>query len=111
LGADIVMHSATKYIGGHSDLVGGALVARDQALFDQLYFIQNATGAIMSPFDAFLAARGLKTLELRVLEQCRTAQRLAEWLSSHPRVRRVLYPHTPAMTRPPGKCRAASAPC
>jgi cystathionine gamma-lyase len=92
LGADVVMHSATKYLGGHSDLVGGTLVARDQAVFDQLYFIQNATGAVMSPFDAFLASRGLKTLELRVLEQSRTAQRLADWLSSHVRVRRVLYP-------------------
>jgi cystathionine beta-lyase/cystathionine gamma-synthase len=92
LGADIVMHSATKYIGGHSDLVGGALVARDQIVFDQLYFIQNATGAIMSPFDAFLASRGLKTLELRVREQSRTAQQLAAWLTSHSKVRRVLYP-------------------
>jgi cystathionine beta-lyase/cystathionine gamma-synthase len=92
LGTDIVMHSATKYIGGHSDLIGGALVAREQAVLDQLYFIQNATGAVMSPFDAFLASRGLKTLELRVLEQSRTALHLAEWLSSHGQVRRVLYP-------------------
>jgi cystathionine beta-lyase/cystathionine gamma-synthase len=92
LGADVVMHSATKYLGGHSDLVGGALVARDKAVFDQLYFLQNATGAIMSPFDAFLASRGLKTLELRVREQSRTALQLAEWLTSHSQVRRVLYP-------------------
>jgi cystathionine gamma-lyase len=92
LGADIVMHSATKYIGGHSDLVGGALVVRDKEVLEQLYFIQNATGAIMSPFDAFLASRGLKTLELRVLEQSRTALRLAEWLSTHRQVRGVLYP-------------------
>ncbi len=65
LGADIVMHSATKYIGGHSDLLGGALVVRDQKLFERLYFIQNATGAVMGPLESFLASRGLKTLELR----------------------------------------------
>jgi len=95
LGADIVMHSATKYIGGHSDLMGGALVVRDQRLFDELYFIQNATGAIMGPLEAFLASRGLKTLELRMREQCRTAQVLAKWLASHDRVARVLYPGLP----------------
>jgi cystathionine beta-lyase/cystathionine gamma-synthase len=98
LGADIVMHSATKYLGGHSDIVGGALVVRDQLLFERLYFIQNATGAIMSPFDAFLAARGVKTLELRVREQSRTAQQLADWLSQHKQVRRVLYPGLPNHT-------------
>jgi cystathionine gamma-lyase len=92
LGADIVMHSATKYLGGHSDLVGGALVVGEPSLFEKLYFIQNATGAIMSPFDAFLCSRGIKTLELRVREQCRSAQQLAEWLNKHPRVSRVLYP-------------------
>jgi cystathionine gamma-lyase len=95
LGADIVMHSATKYLGGHSDLVGGALVMGDESLFEKLYFIQNATGAIMSPFDAFLCSRGVKTLELRVREQCRTAQRLAAWLEKHARVSRVLYPGLP----------------
>lgn len=92
LGADIVMHSATKYLGGHSDLLGGALVVRDVELFERLYFIQNATGAVMGPLEAFLCSRGLKTLELRVLEQCRTAHRLAEFLASHPRVSRVYYP-------------------
>jgi cystathionine gamma-lyase len=95
LGADIVMHSATKYIGGHSDLLGGALVVRDQALRDKLYFLQNATGAVMGPLESFLASRGLKTLELRVREQSRTALRLAEWLSGDPRVNRVLYPGLP----------------
>jgi cystathionine gamma-lyase len=95
LGADVVMHSATKYLGGHSDLIGGALVVSEQSLFERLYFIQNATGAIMSPFDAFLCSRGVKTLELRVREQCRTAQRLAEWLAQHSQVRRVLYPGLP----------------
>jgi len=95
LGADIVMHSATKYLGGHSDLMGGALVVRDQSLFDELYFVQNATGAIMGPLEAFLCSRGLKTLELRVCEQSRTALHIAEWLGSHPQVERVLYPGLP----------------
>lgn len=95
LGADIVMHSATKYIGGHSDLLGGALVVRDKALRDRLYFFQNATGGVMGPFESFLASRGLKTLELRVREQSRTALELAEWLKQDPRVSRVLYPGLP----------------
>ena len=96
LGADIVMHSATKYLGGHSDMLGGALVVKDKALFDRLYFLQNATGGVMGPFESFLASRGLKTLELRVREQSRTALQLAEWLSAHPRVSRVLYPGLPS---------------
>jgi cystathionine gamma-lyase len=95
LGADIVMHSATKYIGGHSDLLGGALVVRDKALYDKLYFLQNATGAVMGPFECFLASRGLKTLELRVREQSRTALQLAQWLAQDSRVSRVLYPGLP----------------
>ncbi|HEY2413634.1 MAG TPA: PLP-dependent aspartate aminotransferase family protein [Pirellulaceae bacterium] len=95
LGADIVMHSATKYIGGHSDLLGGVLVVRDKTLLDKLYFLQNATGAVMGPLECFLASRGLKTLELRVREQSQTALKLAEWLSQHSRVRRVLYPGLP----------------
>lgn len=92
LGVDVVMHSATKYLGGHSDLLGGALVVRDPELFKRLYFTQNATGAVMGPFESFLCSRGIKTLELRVREQCRTAQQLAEWLASHSRVSRVFYP-------------------
>jgi cystathionine gamma-lyase len=95
LGADIVMHSATKYLGGHSDMLGGALVVNDKALFDRLYFLQNATGGVMGPLECFLASRGLKTLELRVREQSRTAQSLAEWLATNPRVNRVLYPGLP----------------
>jgi cystathionine beta-lyase/cystathionine gamma-synthase len=95
LGADIVMHSATKYIGGHSDLLGGAIVARDKELFDRLYFVQNAAGAVMAPWESYLCSRGLKTLELRVREHGRIAQQLAEWLSRHPRVERVLYPGLP----------------
>ncbi len=92
LGVDIVMHSATKYLAGHSDSLGGALIVRDQELLDRLYFIQNATGAVMSAWDAFLTSRGLKTLELRVREQCRTAERLAKFLAADHRVSRVLYP-------------------
>ena len=95
LGADIVMHSATKYLGGHSDLMGGALVLRDKALRDELYFIQNATGAIMGPLECFLCSRGIKTLELRVREQCKSAQLLGEWLATHPHVNQVLYPGLP----------------
>jgi cystathionine beta-lyase/cystathionine gamma-synthase len=92
LGADIVMHSATKYLGGHSDALGGALIVNQQDLFDRLYFIQNATGAVMGPFEAFLCARGLKTLELRMREQTRVAALIADWLDADPRVRRVFYP-------------------
>ncbi|QDS98574.1 trans-sulfuration enzyme family protein [Adhaeretor mobilis] len=95
LGADIVMHSATKYIGGHSDLMGGALVVKDKQLFDDLYFVQNATGGIMGPLEAFLCSRGLKTLELRVREQSRTALELSQWLNGHDQVKRVLYPGLP----------------
>lgn len=95
LGADIVMHSATKYLGGHSDLLGGALVVRDKSLFDRLYFLQNATGGVMGPWECFLASRGLKTLELRVREQSRTALQLAEWLMQDSRVSRVLYAGLP----------------
>ena len=95
LGADIVMHSATKYIGGHSDILGGVLATRDQELRDRLYFIQNASGAVMGPLESYLCSRGLKTLELRVREQCRTAQLLAEFLSDHPQIRKVLHPGLP----------------
>jgi cystathionine gamma-lyase len=92
LGADLVMHSATKYLGGHSDLLGGVLVVRDPALRDQLYFLQNAIGAVMGPWECFLVSRGLKTLELRVRAQSQTALQLAQWLREHPRVRKVHYP-------------------
>lgn len=92
MGADIVMHSATKYLAGHSDSLAGVLTVKDPALLDQLYYLQNATGATLSPFDAFLLGRGLKTLELRVREQSRTALKIANWLEEHPRVSSVLYP-------------------
>lgn len=92
LGADIVMHSATKYLAGHSDCLAGVLAVRDPALLDRLYYIQNATGAVLSPFESFLLARGLKTLDLRVREQSKSALRIAEFLQQHPQVRSVLYP-------------------
>lgn len=95
LGAHIVMHSATKYLGGHSDVLGGALVVADQDLYDRLYFIQNATGAVLGPFDAFLVSRGLKTLDLRVRAQCETALRIAQFLEQREEVARVLYPGLP----------------
>jgi cystathionine beta-lyase/cystathionine gamma-synthase len=92
LGADIVMHSATKYLGGHSDLLGGALVTRDPELGGRLHWLQNATGAVMGPFESFLCSRGLKTLDLRVRTQSTTALALAEWLVGQPGVKRVFYP-------------------
>ena len=91
-GADIVMHSATKYIGGHSDLLGGAVVARTAELGEKLHWLQNATGGVMGPLESFLCSRGLKTLELRVQAQSSTAMALAEWLAAHPLVRAVHYP-------------------
>ena len=95
-GIDIVMHSATKYLGGHSDCLGGTLAVADDALLDELYFVQNSTGAVLDPMSCFLVARGLKTLDLRVREQSNTALRLAQWLQSHPRVKEVLYPGLPS---------------
>jgi cystathionine gamma-lyase len=95
LGADLVMHSATKYIGGHSDVLGGALIAKEPALLEKLYFIQNATGGVLGPFDCFLCSRGLKTMDLRVREQSSTAMQIAQFLNAHPGVARVHYPGLP----------------
>jgi cystathionine beta-lyase/cystathionine gamma-synthase len=91
-GFDIVMHSATKYLSGHSDMVGGMLVVRDAELGEQMGFLQNAVGAVAGPFDAFLALRGVKTLAVRMQRHCENAERLADWLERHPRVARVHYP-------------------
>ena len=91
-GFDIVIHSATKYLNGHSDIVGGIAVTATAELGERLAFLQNSIGAIASPFDSFLALRGLKTLHLRMLRHCENAQRLAEWLETHPAVERVTYP-------------------
>ncbi len=92
LGADIVMHSATKYIGGHSDIVMGALVVKNEALAEKLYFIQNASGAIAGPQDCFLALRGIKTLHVRVQRHCENAFAVADYLHNHPKVAQVFYP-------------------
>jgi cystathionine gamma-lyase len=96
LGFDIVVHSATKYLNGHSDIVGGVVVVGDRpelkATADRLGFLQNAVGAIAGPFDSFLAMRGLKTLALRMERHCANALELAEWLERHPKVKRVIYP-------------------
>jgi len=92
-GADIVMHSATKYLNGHSDMVGGMLVVGDNAkLADQLAFLQNSAGAVQGPFDSFLALRGLKTLHLRMKAHCENAQALAEFLEANASVEQVIYP-------------------
>ncbi len=92
LGADIVLHSTTKYINGHSDMVGGLLVVREDGLHDRLRFIQNASGAVPGPFDCWLALRGTKTLHLRMRAHNENGQRVAEWLEAHPRVIQVHYP-------------------
>lgn len=96
LGADIVLHSTTKYIGGHCDVLGGALVTSDDDLHAELKFVQNATGAVPGPQDCFLLLRGIKTLALRVERHAANAQRLAEHLATHPAVTRVIYPGLPS---------------
>lgn len=92
LGINIVTHSATKYLNGHSDIVGGVVVVREEALAERIGFLQNAVGAIASPFDSFLALRGLKTLAIRMERHCENAFKIAEFLSSHPKVKHVIYP-------------------
>jgi cystathionine gamma-lyase len=91
-GADLVLHSATKYLNGHSDMVGGIVVAGSKAMAEQMGFLQNSVGAVAGPFDAFLAMRGLKTLHLRMKAHCESALELAKWLEKHPAVERVIYP-------------------
>jgi cystathionine gamma-lyase len=95
LGADIVVHSVTKYLAGHSDLIQGAVLARDAAVFEPIKFLQNATGAVPSPFDCWLTLRGLKTLELRMQRHADNAEAIAAALSTHPLVKRVYYPGLP----------------
>ena len=91
-GAHLVLHSATKYLNGHSDMVGGVVVAGTTELADRMGFLQNSVGAVAGPFDAFLALRGLKTLHLRMRAHCENAMELARWLETHPAVERVIYP-------------------
>ncbi|AWA29137.1 cystathionine gamma-synthase [Flavobacterium magnum] len=92
LGADVVMHSATKYLGGHSDVIAGALVIKDEKLGEQLHFQQFATGATLGPMDSFLVLRGIKTLSLRVQRHCENGKKVVDFLSGHPKVNTVYYP-------------------
>jgi len=92
LGADIVMHSATKYLGGHSDVIAGALIVKDEALGEQLHFQQFATGATLGPMDSFLVLRGIKTLHLRVQRHCENGEKVVAFLSQHPKIKTVYYP-------------------
>ena len=95
LGADIVMHSATKYLAGHSDTVAGFLATNDPTIAERLYFLQKSLGAIPGPFDCWLVLRGIKTLAVRMRQHCENARRVASFLESHPHVERVLYPGLP----------------
>lgn len=92
LGADIVMHSATKYLGGHSDVIQGALVMNDEGLREKLYFIQKSCGAVPGPMDCFLVLRGIKTLHVRMRQHCENGRKIAHWLRAHPKVARVYWP-------------------
>ncbi|MGC1514887.1 MAG: cystathionine gamma-synthase [Maribacter sp.] len=92
LGADIVMHSATKYLGGHSDTVVGALIVKDKVLADKLYLIQNASGAVCGPMDSFLVLRGIKTLHVRMQRHCENGRAIAEYLKSNPKIEKVYWP-------------------
>jgi cystathionine gamma-lyase len=91
-GCDIVMHSATKFINGHSDMVGGVVIVSDDALAERLAYLQNSIGSIAGPFDSFLALRGIKTLDVRMERSCSNAMQIAKWLESHDAVERVVYP-------------------
>jgi cystathionine beta-lyase len=95
LGADIVVHSATKYLGGHSDLIAGLVVVKDERLAERLGFIQNATGGVLAPFDSFLLIRGIKTLAVRLDRHVKNAETIARWLKDHQAVTRVYYPGLP----------------
>ncbi|MGF1559565.1 MAG: cystathionine gamma-synthase [Flavobacteriaceae bacterium] len=92
LGADIVMHSATKYLGGHSDVIVGALVVNDKELAERLYFIQNASGAVCGPMDSFLVLRGIKTLHVRMQRHCENGTVIAQYLAKHPKIEKVYWP-------------------
>lgn len=95
LGADLVIHSTTKYLGGHSDVVGGAAVMNDRALYEELAFKQNAMGGVPGPQDCWLVLRGIKTLAVRMERHCQNAMTLAQWLTDHPAVEKVIYPGLP----------------
>jgi cystathionine gamma-synthase len=92
LGADVVVHSTTKYLGGHSDLIGGFAATSDPTVAERLYFLQKSLGAVPGPFDSWLVLRGLKTLAVRMQKHCENARAIAEFLDGHPKVDKVLYP-------------------
>ena len=92
LGADITMHSVTKYINGHADVLAGAVCLNDDKLYEQIYQNLRNMGNCISPFDAYLALRGCKTMELRVMKACENAMTIAKWLDNHPKIEKVLYP-------------------
>ncbi|MFI4898225.1 MAG: trans-sulfuration enzyme family protein, partial [Phycisphaerales bacterium JB059] len=96
LGADIVSHSSTKYIGGHADVVGGALITNDEALHNKLKYVQNAVGAVPGPWDCFLLLRSTKTMHVRVDRHCDNAEKMAGFLEQHPKIERVVYPGSPS---------------
>src|SRR5919198_5436716 len=96
LGADIVLHSTTKYLGGHSDLVGGFVATNDPTIAERLYWLQKSLGAVPGPFDSWLVLRGLKTLAVRMRQHCQNAHAIAAFLDRHPAVERVLYPGLPS---------------
>jgi cystathionine beta-lyase/cystathionine gamma-synthase len=110
LGADLVMHSTTKYLGGHSDVVGGAIVTSDTAMYERLKFLQHAAGAVPSPFDSWLVLRGVKTLALRMERHSETAIHLAQWLERQPQVKRVIYPGLASHPQHALACRQMTAP-
>jgi len=105
LGADIVLHSTTKYLNGHSDMVGGMVVVNRDDLAERIGFIQNASGAVPGPFDCWLALRGTKTLALRMRQHDANGRRIAEWLTHHPKVQRVYYPGLPSHPQHELACR------
>src|SRR5574341_284165 len=107
-GADVVLHSTTKYLNGHSDMVGGLLVTNRDDLAERLAFLQNSSGAVPGPFDCWLALRGTKTLALRMHQHDASGRRVAEWLSRHPKVRRVYYPGLPSHPQHELACRQMS---
>jgi cystathionine beta-lyase len=92
LGADIVMHSVTKYLGGHSDVVMGALVCNDEEISKEMYRIQNSSGAVTAPMDSFLVLRGIKTLHLRMQRHCENGEKIAHFLATHPKIEKVYWP-------------------
>jgi cystathionine gamma-synthase len=96
LGADLVLHSTTKYLNGHSDVIGGFVATADHALAEQLYFLQKSLGAVPGPFDCWLVLRGIKTLAVRMRKHCENARAIADYLDGHPRVERVLFPGLPS---------------